>query len=278
MALSDLAAAIMPQRLRNGHRSQLARSNSIDRGSLERQVEMLQREVVRLNQLLELKSGCLRLASHELARPLGVVKGYLSMLEQGDFGKIPEPLRQPLREVKKGAGEMDLLVQQLTLGVQLEDGAEVLQLARCRLSQLVDDAISAVSAAAAEKKIGVMRHLPQPNLEAEIDRKGLHIAVVNLLSNAIKYAPPRSRVLISAQGGDSEVTITVRDQGPGIPQSEAAQVFQRYYRCPRSQSQAPGLGLGLHIVKQIAELHGGQVTLDSLDGKGSTFTLRLPQG
>jgi len=103
-------------------------------------------------------------------------------------------------------------------------------------------------------------------------------AVENLVSNAIKYSPGGTDVTVSASSDDSAVSIQVADQGYGIPEAGLARIFEKFYRVPRVQdADVPGTGLGLSLVREIAELHGGSVTARSEVNAGSTFTLRLPR-
>jgi two-component system sensor histidine kinase SenX3 len=104
----------------------------------------------------------------------------------------------------------------------------------------------------------------------------MRIALQNLLSNAIKYSPPESSVRVRVEPEVGAVAIAVDDQGPGIPPEELDNIFKKYYRLSRPEAKAtPGTGLGLYIVKQIAELHGGRVDVVSNPGSGSTFRLLL---
>ena len=102
-------------------------------------------------------------------------------------------------------------------------------------------------------------------------------AIGNLVSNAIKDSPPRTEVVISAKKAANGVAIEVADQGYGIPEASVNRVFEKFYRIPRVQDvDVPGTGLGLALVREIAELHGGSVTLRSSVGAGSIFTFWVP--
>jgi len=103
-------------------------------------------------------------------------------------------------------------------------------------------------------------------------------AVENLVSNAIKYSPPDTEVSVSATAGDAAVLISVADQGYGISEQDLNRIFDKFYRVPRVQDAGvPGTGLGLALVREIAELHGGSVTVVSKLNAGSTFMLRIPR-
>ena len=101
--------------------------------------------------------------------------------------------------------------------------------------------------------------------------------VTNLLSNAVKFTPPGGEIEVSARREDREVVMTVRDTGIGVPQEEQPRLFTRFFRSSAAmERETQGTGLGLFIVKHVAEAHGGSVTVSSAPGSGSTFTIRLP--
>jgi two-component system sensor histidine kinase SenX3 len=103
-------------------------------------------------------------------------------------------------------------------------------------------------------------------------------AISNLVSNAVKYSPPKTEVIISTTHAASGVAIEVADQGYGIPESNVNRIFEKFYRVPRVQDvDVPGTGLGLALVQEIAELHGGSVAVRSSVGAGSVFTLWIPR-
>ncbi|MGH7867338.1 MAG: sensor histidine kinase, partial [Candidatus Dormibacteraceae bacterium] len=231
-----------------------------------------------LRELVDLKTAFIRLTTHELRRPLGFTRGHISLLEEGTYGDIPEGMRHSLQQILAGAHEMSNLVDGLAAVARIEDRAEVLNPVPCKVATLVADAVRAVTPEAGLKGVRVEQRLPRPDLQIPADRERLRIAVLNLLTNAIKYAPADSTVTVHAAERPREVAIVVSDQGPGIDAVDGEQVFEKHYRSGRVVSRLPGLGLGLYIVRQIAELHRGRVTLTSIPGEGSTFAIILPIG
>jgi two-component system phosphate regulon sensor histidine kinase PhoR len=114
-------------------------------------------------------------------------------------------------------------------------------------------------------------------LKAAIDPDMIEQALINLVDNAVKYSPGGSAVTIDAGIVDQEIRIRVRDQGIGIPQKHLPRLFERFYRVDKARSRKMGgTGLGLSIVKHIVQAHGGRVSVESIQGEGSTFTLHLP--
>jgi signal transduction histidine kinase len=239
----------------------------------------LTRQSEELAELVELKSTFLRLTSHELRRPVGLVRGYVSMLEDGSFGEVPAKHKPVLAQVSLHVGQMSKLIDDLTVTARLEAGGQVLTLSRYPMELLLKEALEAVRAEAEAKGMAMVTRVRTPaQLRLEVDAEKVRVALVNLLSNAIKFAPKATTVEIELRGAEGRpVTIEVSDEGPGLEPAEAARVFERYYRTPKSVSRGiPGSGLGLFIVKQIAELHGGSVRVASRPGRGSTFSLELP--
>jgi signal transduction histidine kinase len=167
---------------------------------------------------------------------------------------------------------------------RLESGATELRLSPVRLENLLERTLLLLDAVAAQRGIKLTRRFA-PDLPALLaDADLLSRAVENLVSNAIKYSPSGTEVTITTSSDEAAVSLEVADQGYGIPDGDLARVFEKFYRVPRVQDAGvPGTGLGLALVREIAELHGGSVTVRSevavrteVTG-GSTFTLRIPR-
>jgi two-component system phosphate regulon sensor histidine kinase PhoR len=147
---------------------------------------------------------------------------------------------------------------------------------RADLKTLLQTAIELSDTKAADKRVTIRLICEKP-IEARINSALLEQALLNLIDNAIKYSEPASEVEISAKRTDNEITIAVRDNGCGIEQKHLPRLFERFYVVDKSRSRKlGGTGLGLAIVKHIAQVHGGNVTVESSPGLGSTFTIHLP--
>ncbi|MFF5895560.1 sensor histidine kinase [Streptomyces argenteolus] len=217
--------------------------------------------------------------SHELKTPVGA----LSLLSEAVMDASDDP-----EAVQRFAGRMEIEATRLTNLVQelidlsrvqnddpLEDAEPV------RVEQLVAEAIDRCRQQAGSKQI-TMASAGAADLTVWGNRSQLAAALGNLVENAVNYSPARTRVGIaarklSAPGGDL-IEIAVTDQGIGISEKDRERVFERFYRVDPARSRATGgTGLGLAIVKHVAASHGGEVTVWSSEGQGSTFTLRLPE-
>ncbi|MGH7883817.1 MAG: sensor histidine kinase [Candidatus Dormibacteraceae bacterium] len=225
--------------------------------------------------LLELKNTFLRLAAHELRRPLGLMRGYLSMLGDGTYGGLSEPICEALGQIDSGSEEIEKLAESLANIARLEDQTEALQLEPYRLGELIQTAIEAVEPLAESKQIEIRTRLLSSNLELNIDADRLRIALVNLLENALKYSPDGSTIMVRTnRSTESSVLIVIADQGPGISPEEQESIFQPWRR--GAEAGTPGLGLGLYLVYQIVQMHGGRLLVSSTPDVGSTFTVALP--
>jgi len=227
-------------------------------------------------QLEKVKADFLKVASHELRGPLAVVKGYFSMLADGSLrlesptvGKIFEVIGSKLDEVSE-------LVEQMLDTARLEDSRLHLQL------QLVD--LPAVVAEAAERvrpAVGSTHRLVVTAGDSPVkvlaDRQRLLTILTNLLDNAVKYSPGGGRVDVSVATEGDTVQVRVRDRGLGIAEDDQSRLFTRFGRIVTAEnSHIPGTGLGLYLARELARLHGGDITVRSGEGDGSTFTVSLP--
>ncbi len=226
-----------------------------------------------LSSLERSKSDFLNLASHELRGPLTVVSGYLSMIKDGSIS-IDTP--GVLDTMESKVRDIESMVALMLAAARLEDSQ--LELKR-QASDLRD-----VVAAAAEATLFVRRPGQKLALETaetpvpvDIDRARVGTILANLLTNAYRYSPAPSLVTCSVSTEGAEAVVRVADEGPGISAENLAKLFQRFGRLDTLESmQVPGTGLGLFISRETARLHGGDVTVSSTVGQGSTFTLRLP--
>ncbi|HEX6509465.1 MAG TPA: HAMP domain-containing sensor histidine kinase [Chloroflexota bacterium] len=232
-------------------------------------------ETDELRELINVKSDFLRMTTHELRRPLGLLRGHLSLIAGGTYGEVPEKMMPGLRTAEANAVEMETLLEGLSSIARLEDRGAALRRQPTRLGHLVGDAVETIGPEAGAREIRIQQQLPEPDILANVDRDLVRIAMVNLIGNAAKYSPERSTVRVVVVPFDSELTVAVSDEGPGIEPAEAERIFEQWHRAPRET--APGMGLGLYIVRQIMTLHGGRVTVESTPGHGSTFTAVIPR-
>jgi two-component system, OmpR family, sensor histidine kinase SenX3 len=213
--------------------------------------------------------------SHELKTPIGA----LSILSEAVLGASDDK-----EAVEKFAGRMQIEAKRLTDLVQeiinlsrLQDGDPLKNAQPYSMVDLINQAIDESRLTAEKRKI-TLAFLPTTDHFVLGDRSQLEMAVSNLIENAINYSPDSTKVAIVLTCKDELVEISVTDQGIGIPEKEIERIFERFYRVDPARSRATGgTGLGLSIVKHVATNHGGDISVWSNEGSGSTFTIRLPE-
>lgn len=238
-------------------------------------VVVLISDITKRVELDRMKTETLQLVSHELRTPLTSIQGLSDVLL-----KFPVPegdSREMLSTIHAEAVRLGETINRYLDLTRLESGAQALHLSRVDCGLLVAGCIRNLSVFAAERCIRLTARI-EPNLpDFHADAQLLTQAVSNLLSNAIKYSPPETEVAIAAERQQATLTLSVRDQGFGIPAEARERIFEKFYRLQRdTTSNIVGTGLGLPLVREIVERHGGQITVESVPGHGSTFTIYLP--
>jgi PAS domain S-box-containing protein len=216
------------------------------------------------------------LVSHELRTPLTSLKGYARLLLQGEAGELPDDGRRFVEIMTRNTDRLERLVDDLLLVARLEGGGFTVQRSDVDLRRLVSESVEAARPVAESKSIEMTLDV-EPVGTCPGDRQRLEQLLDNLISNALKYTPQGGRVATRLQRENGHVTIEVEDSGVGIPLEEQQFVFDQFFRASRATADAiPGVGLGLTIVKAIAEAHQGAVKVQSEDGRGATFRVELP--
>jgi len=213
--------------------------------------------------------------SHELKTPIGA----LSILSEAVLGASDDK-----EAIEKFAGRMQIEAKRLTDLVQeiinlsrLQDGDPLKNAQPYSMTDLINEAIDESRLTAEKRKITIV-FLPIADHFVLGERSQLEMAISNLIENAINYSPDSTQVAIVLRSKDKLVEISVTDQGIGIPEREIERIFERFYRVDPARSRATGgTGLGLSIVKHVATNHGGDISVWSNEGSGSTFTIRLPE-
>jgi len=243
--------------------------------SEERAVTLRQRSE-RASQLERSKSDFLRLASHELRGPVAVLQGYLSMLDDGSLGKLPPAAHSVVPLLSDRVRQINRLIEQMLESARLEDSRLELNRQDVGLGGLVQESLEELRYLAG-KEHRLLFTGPDPPLTIRADRARLGAIVGNLVSNAIKYSPDGGEIRIDVGRADDHAQVTVQDHGLGIHPDDLAKLFTRFGRITREETVSiPGTGLGLWLSRELARMHGGDVTVESVPGRGSTFTLSIP--
>jgi len=241
----------------------------------------LEQERGRAEALAELERArreFMQIASHELRTPLTVIRGYASLLEEGSLGPIPEKAHRAIRTLLDKSTEMRVQVERMLLLARLEDGAKPPPMHPLDLRAVITDAVTRVRPQVELKGGGLEVQVDDHPLTVTGDAERLTTAIDNLLQNAVKFSVGAPRIEVRGTQTPAGVEVTVRDEGVGIPAAAMGRLFEKFYRVedPRLRNVA-GSGIGLYLVRQVVEGHGGRVQVDSVAGRGTTFTLRLPQ-
>jgi signal transduction histidine kinase len=232
-------------------------------------------DITKRVELDRMKTETLQLVSHELRTPLTSIQGLSDVLLK--FPVAADEAREMLSTIHSEAVRLGETISRYLDLTRLESGAQRLNLAPVSCQQLIASCIRNLSLLAAERRIKLTSqvNLKLPVLQA--DGQLLTQAVSNLVHNAIKYSPPETEVIIAAEPNRAGITISVRDEGCGIPAEARERIFEKFYRLERdAASDVVGTGLGLPLVKEIIEQHGGRITVASAPASGSTFTIHLP--
>ncbi|MFZ7112321.1 MAG: two-component system histidine kinase PnpS [Desulfatiglandales bacterium] len=235
-------------------------------------------DVTRLRRLENIRKDFVANVSHEIKTPITAIRGFVETLR--DSGeRTPEETERFLGIIHKHVHRLEAIVEDLMSLSRIEQEAEreEILLSEGRLQTVLQTAVQICEGRAEEKKIAIELSCP-PDMTALIDPPLLEQAVANLLDNAVKYSGEESAVHVEALGTDHEVIIRVRDQGRGIEKEHLPRIFERFYRVDKARSRKMGgTGLGLAIVKHIVEAHKGRVEVESILGRGSTFSIILPR-
>lgn len=236
---------------------------------------MTDRLVRREVELARLQAEFAAGVTHEFKSPL---TGLRLLMERIGSGRLlsQESFREYLSAMRRETDRLDHLVNRLLETHRIQSGQKHYQIAPHCITDIAQTAAARLRTQAEAKKITVTVDSDDPTREIDVDRTALQDSLENLLENAIKYSPSGTSVALTIRHGDRDLFVSVRDQGLGIDPADLPRIFDRFYRGRRTASQAiPGTGLGLALVKAVAEGHGGAVEVESAPG-GSEFRLRIP--
>jgi signal transduction histidine kinase len=227
----------------------------------------------RIAALERAKTDFLNIASHELRGPMTVIKGYLTMLEAGSLGEISPKAQSILPLLISKSDEVNWMVEQMVEVARLEEGRLALKKQRTDIVELTETAIDGVRMLLSGHELRF--HKPPMSIETDVDPDRFQIVVRNLLSNASKYSPAGTDITVEVERNGKSATVAVIDQGIGIAAEDQAHLFSRFVRIETTE-HVKGTGLGLWLSREIARMHGGDLSVNSSVGQGSTFKFSVP--
>jgi len=243
-------------------------------GDAEGHVALLVEDVTEARRVEAVRRDFVANVSHELKTPVGA----MSLLAEAmlDASEDPTAVRRFAGRLQHEAGRLARLVQELIDLSRLQGADPLPEQALVPVDKVVAEAVDRTRTTATARGIEIVRG-GERGLTVRGSESQLVTAVGNLIENAVHYSPESTRVAVAVRSREGAVEVSVTDQGMGIADKDLERVFERFYRADPARSRATGgTGLGLAIVKHVATNHGGEVSVWSVEGSGSTFTLRLP--
>ena len=226
-----------------------------------------------LAELDKMRNDFIAITSHELRIPLGLVLGHASYLSEILDGEA----KQQSETIEKAALRLKDIVEDLSKIELAQNGTSVLRVQRYDLAEQLQRLLLAHEPAASERGVRLNSQLPQHGVFVAADPNKLFVALDHLLKNAVAFTDPGGLVQVSLKEDQDAVVVEVADSGIGIPAADLPRVFDRFYQVEDHMTRRHGgMGLGLSIARTLVEMHGGSLQAESVEGKGSRFSLRLP--
>ena len=214
--------------------------------------------------------------SHEFRTPLSAIRLYAQTLQSGKLSDDPAQTAQCLATILRETEWLDAMIDGVLTWRASSRNVMPLDMDTQPVSQAVRDAVERFRGMVAPDEMK-LEAITESHLDVRHDPRALNAVVLNLLTNAYKYTAPNKRISVHVRDEEAHVCIDVSDDGIGLAPSEAARVFQPFYRADRTDgTKAAGVGLGLAIARHLVNRHDGELSVRSEAGKGSTFTIRLP--
>jgi signal transduction histidine kinase len=276
---------VLSQRILGPVEALTAAARALEKGDLSRRVPAQSQDEIGelarafnamaegLARLEQLRRNMVTDVAHELRTPLTNIRGYLEAVREG----VAHPSPALIDSLHEEALLLNRLVDDLQDLALAEAGQLKLLRQMASVQAIVEKAVSALAPTAVAKGVAIGVDLPPdlPPVSVDVERVGQVLR--NLLNNAIRHTPPTGSIVVSAATTGAQIAVSVRDTGIGISPEDMPYLFERFYRADRSRARATGgAGLGLTIVKQLIEAHGGRVWAESTPGQGACFTFTLP--
>lgn len=255
------------------HRDQLEETVTLRTAEIERQREELDRLLAQERHVNALQRQFVTMASHEFRTPLAIIDAAAQRLSRTKATQKPEYVEEKAAQIRSAVLRMVDLMESILSAGRLETGKTTLKPERLSLAELIETCCARQADIRKSHTFHKdLSHLPQTILA---DRSTIEQVFTNLLSNAIKYAPKAPDIHIRSWTKNGMSYVSIKDDGIGMDAEDLPKLFQPYYRA-RSATGIAGTGIGLNIVKQIIDLHGGSISVESALGRGTTFTVALP--
>ena len=232
-------------------------------------------DITHLKELSQMKTDLMSMVTHEIRTPLATVRGFAQILLRGGLGG--EKGKEFLEIIHRQSGRLVDLVNDFLDITRIESGRHAMKRGPVDVGELIALAVADLRPLAEEKEITLEHRLTASLPRGLADGNMIEQVLINLISNAVKYSGHGARVLVEASSELGMVAVSVRDTGLGIPKECMPHLFEKFYRVRgEDRRDILGTGLGLSLAKQIVDVHGGTITVDSEHGEGSCFTFTIP--
>lgn len=223
------------------------------------------------------KDEFVSMASHQLRTPLTSVKGYLSMVLEGDAGKITKLQKQFLREALTSSERMVHLINDFLNVSRVQTGKFMIDRRSADFTKIVKQEVHALESTAEARGMKLKLILPKHPVVAVVDEGKIRQVIMNFIDNALYYSKPNGEITVTLGEQANELRLEVHDQGIGVPLSQQGHLFTKFFRADNARTQRPdGTGVGLYLAKMVVVGHKGKLIFSSQEGKGSTFGFSLP--
>jgi signal transduction histidine kinase len=253
---------------------------AIENARLFEEVQARTRELAKTVEDLEIssqhKNQFVANMSHELRTPLAAILGYAELIQEGFYEPQGPKSLDALTRIRSNGRHLLGLINTVLDIAKIESGQFTLNMAEYAIESVVETVRSATESLAQNKKLALKTEVDKSMPIGLGDEQRLTQVLLNLVGNAIKFTDT-GEVLVTAKAVNGRFAVSVMDTGPGIPEHEQTRIFEQFQQVDSSLTRAKGgTGLGLAIAKQIVEMHGGRIWVESTLGKGSTFQMELP--
>lgn len=241
-------------------------------------VHELQQSNDKLKALDETKDEFISMASHQLRTPLTAVKGYLSMVIEGDAGKVDDKQKPMLNQAFNSAQRMVYLIADLLNVSRLKTGKFVIESQPSQLADVVEAELAQLTETAKARNLKLIYNKPANFPLLNLDETKIRQVIMNFVDNAIYYTPAGGAVTVELKDLGETIQLTVTDTGIGVPKADQPHLFSKFYRAGNAQKARPdGTGLGLFMARKVVTAQGGTIVFKSDEGKGSTFGFTFPK-
>ena len=276
--LNDVKLEQLEQLGRVGEAAGIALDNKLLTEKYQHVLKKLQTSNEKLKALDEAKDEFVSMASHQLRTPLTSIKGYISMVVEGDAGEINTTQKQMLGQALFSSQRMVYLISDLLNVSRLKTGKFVIEAKPTSLPEVIETELSQLYDGANAKNITLSFEKPANFPILNLDEMKIRQVIMNFTDNAIYYTPTGGKIIVSLKDKKDSVEFSVKDNGIGVPKAERHKLFAKFYRAENARKARPdGTGLGLFMAKKVIVAQGGSILFDSKEGKGSTFGFSFPK-